>query len=773
MQPLSIGQSVPRVEDFRFLQGMGRYTADIGVAGETRMHVIRSPHARARIKSIDASAALAAPGVLAVLTGKDVAKDGLGTLGVWARSTGRDGKPNPLPPYRLLALDFANFVGEGVAIVIAETIGQAADAADLVEIDYEPLPAVVEARAALAEGAPKVWDDLPDNLCFLAKLGKAEAADAAFAKAAHVARVEQVITRIIAAPMETRVAVGHYDRLEDRYTLYASTQGPNLARASIAGLLSLPESQIRVVSPDVGGAFGLKGMPQPEQGLVVWASKRIGRPVKWISGRSEAFLGDQHARDNFAVSELALDENGKFLALRVRNLVNLGAYVSATGIGCGIGNIGGLAGVYVLPAIGVEVQGVFTNTSPTSAYRGAGRPEASLMVERVIDVAAGELGIDPAELRRRNLIPDSAMPYNTGFMFTYDSGEFDKNQSNAEAMADWAGFAARRAEAADRGKLRGIGMAHVIEIAANLPHEMADLRFHPSGKATLIVGTHNHGQGHETTYRQILGEMLGLDPSDVRVTYGDSDQLGFAMGTGGSRSMVIGAGMIKEVSDRIIAKGKRLAAHLMEAEPDQIEFDDGTFRATGSNRAMTLKEVAQASFVPPNLPAGMTIGLMEQTTFRNSAPTFPNGCHICEVEIAPETGEIEIVGYWVVDDVGRMVNPMIVKGQMHGGIVQGLGQVFAERIVYDEDGQLVTGSFMDYQMPRAAMFPMIEVESNEVPTPTNPFGIKGAGESGTVGGLAAGVNAVCNALAPLGIKHFDMPASPERVWRAIAGARGD
>ena len=770
MREFGVGQSVARFEDDRLITGRGQYTSDFDAPNQCWMHVIRSPLPHARILSINTEAALQAEGVLAVLTGEDVIADKLGTFIPFMAATGPDGKPAVLPPYRMLAHEIVRFVGEPVAILMAETRNLAADAADLVEIDYEPLEAVTDAQAALEDGAPQLWDNVPGNLCSVMKVGDKEATDAAFEKAHHITRVEQRISRITTVPMETRAALGSYDRRSESYVLRTGVQGPHSIRNEFARVLGIPTAKLQVISLDVGGGFGLKGMPHPEQLLVLWASKKVGRPVKWVSDRAEAFLGDHHARDAYTVSELALDENGKFLALRIENTVNLGAVVSATGIHCSVGNIGGAAGVYTTPAISAVAYGVLTNTSPTSAYRGAGRPEAALMIERAIDQAARELDMDPAELRRRNLIPPSAMPFKTGLTFNYDCGDFETNQNRAVELSRWNSFEERRAESARRGMLRGIGMAHVIEIAANIPNEMAELRFDATGRAMLIIGTHNHGQGHETTFRQILAETLSLPPQDVEIVFGDTDRLPFGGGTGGSRAIAIGSLAIDAVATRVVERGRKIAAHLLEHPEDQIEFAEGLFSARGTNRSISLQDVARASYQMPRMPADMELGLMERAMVRAGMPTFPNGVHVCEVEIDPETGVLKILAYTVVEDCGRVVNPMVVKGQMHGGIAQGVGQALAEQIVYSEDGQLVTGSLMDYQMPRADMLPNIEIESNEVLTKANPFGIKGAGEAGTVGGLPSTMNAIHDALRPLGITHFDMPATPLRLWEAIQAA---
>ena len=776
MREFGLGRPVPRVEDARLLQGRGRYTDDITFPGQAVMYVLRSPHAAARIRSIDAAAAEAAPGVLAVLTGEDVAADGLGTLPCRVKRQRADGSAMFEPPYRLLALERVQMAGDAVAIVVAETLALAKDAAELIEVDYQPLPSVTGTKDAVQPGAATVWAEAPGNVCFVFEQGDKAAVETAFARAAHVTRLDFTISRVAASPMEPRDAIGLYDPGEERYTLYAGLQGPHLMRAELAGaVLKIPQNRLRVVSPDMGGAFGMRGSAFPELALVLWASRRVGRPVRWVAERSEGFIADHHARDNVSRAELALDKDGKFLAFRIRTIANLGAYLAVSGPHSPTNNLGSLSGVYTTPHIHAHVTGVFTNTHPTSAYRGAGRPEATFAIERTIDVAAGELGIDRAELRRRNLIPAAAMPYKTGFVFTYDSGDFAKNMDMVLRLADWAGFEARRAEAASRGRLRGIGIANAIEIAGGpFPQpfeEAAEIRFDPGGTATILLGTHSHGQGHETAFRQLANDLLGLDPDTVRVAFGDTDQVQHGRGTFGSRSMSVGGAALVRTAEKIIDKGRKIAAYLLEAAEVDMEFAAGRFRVAGTDRSIDLATVARTSFVPGKLPPGMDMGLAEAAIVAPPGATFPNGCHVCEVEIDPETGQVALLRYAVVDDVGRVVNPLLVHGQIHGGIAQGAGQALFENIVYDrESGQILSGSFMDYCMPRADDLPFFAVEGHEVLATTNPLGIKGAGEAGTVGAIPAVISAVADALQPLGIRHLDMPASPERVWRAIQAA---
>jgi aerobic carbon-monoxide dehydrogenase large subunit len=777
VREFDLGRAVPRTEDFQLLRGRGRYTDDIALPRQSHLYVLRSPHAAARIRAIELRAAATAPGVHAVLTGKDADEDGLGTFSSAVQRKRADGTANFVPPYRVLAVGRVHHVGEPVVAIVAETLAEARDAAELIEIDWEVLPSVTETASAAVPGAPAVWAQVPDNVCFIHQLGDGAAVDAAFARASHIVKERFRVSRIAANPMEGRTALGVYDEREERYTLYAGLQGVHRTRIELAtNIFKLPASRFRVVSPDVGGGFGMKGSAFPELALVLWAARRVDRPVKWISERSESFIADHHARDSISDVALALDEHGRFLALRVNTVANLGAFLATMGVHVATNNLGGLAGTYTTPHVHVTVTGVFSNTNATCPYRGAGRPEASYCIERIIDIAAREIGIDPVELRRRNMIPPGAMPYKTGLVFTYDSGEFEKTLEMALELADWSGIAARRAEAAERGKLYGAGLASVIEIAggpADFPLEEAiEVRFDPTGHATVLAGTHSHGQGHETMYRQFAGHLLGLPPDRVRVLYGDTDVVFHGRGTFGSRSASVGGAAFVAAARKIIEKGKLIAGHLLEASALDIEFVDGRFTVGGTDRSIGLAEVAVASFIPQRVPRGLELGLDAQAVVAPPGPTFPNGCHACEVEIDPDTGAVRIVRYAVVDDVGRVVNPLLLKGQIHGGIAQGAGQALCEALCYDGgSGQLLTGSFMDYAMARADDLPCFAVGSNEVAARTNPLGIKGAGEAGTVGALPAVLNAVNDALAPLGIRHFDMPATPERVWRAIRDAK--
>jgi aerobic carbon-monoxide dehydrogenase large subunit len=769
-----IGQSVKRFEDGRLLRGGGRFHEDVNLPGQLHAVLVRSIHAHARLRGVDTDAARQMPGVVAVYTGADLARDGLGTMEMTLKRKRPDGSPMWAPPHRGLTADRVRYVGDPVAMVIAETRAQAEDAADLVTVDYEPLPSVTATAAAVEPGAPAVWPECPDNVSNVFEAGDRAAADAAFAAAARVVRRRYVITRVHAQFMEPRGALGVWDRHEERYTLYADVQYPHRVRNALAtNIFKVPEHQIRVIAGDVGGAFGTKGWQYPEHKLVLWAARKVGRPVKWVCERREAIPADEHARDNVTEAELALDAGGRFLGLRARTLANVGAYVSSDrNLLATFSNVPTLVGVYAFGAAHVQVLSVLTNTNSTAPYRGAGRPESTYVLERLIDDAARELGVDRIELRRANMIPPSAMPYRNPLGVTYDCGEFERNMDEALKQADVSGFAARREAARARGLLRGLAVVNPIERAAGPQPEYAEIRFSPSGHATVLMGSKNQGQGHETTFKQILHERLGLDPNEVKYVDGDTDRVGWGMGTMGSRSTVIGGSSLWIAADKVVAKGRKIAARLLEAAEDDVKFADGKFTVVGTDRAVALKEVARAAFQPARLPKGLEPGLYETGTFVPSNDTWPNGCHVCEVEIDPDTGAVTIVGYLIVDDVGTVINPLTLKGQIHGGVAQGVGQALMEEVVYDpESGQLLTASFMDYAMPRADTFPDMHIESRPVPTKLNPLGAKGAGEAGTVGALPAVINAVMDALAPLGVRDLDMPATGERVWQAIQRAR--
>jgi carbon-monoxide dehydrogenase large subunit len=746
---------------------------DVNLPRQAYTYILRSPYAHAAINAIDTDAAKAAPGVLAVFVGADVVADGLGFPGLPAKWKRPDGEPMKYRPQPPLATDRVRYVGDPVAMVIADTLNEARDAAELIDVDFDMLDSITDTAQTVEADVPLVWDDYPDNIAGLFQSGDADSAGAAIDGAAHVIKRRFKISRVFANYMEPRGAIGDYDPREDRYTLHADVQYPHRVRQLLAEkIFGIPEQNIRVVSRDVGGGFGTKGWQYAEHRLTLWASRKVGRPVKWAADRSEAIQGDEHGRDNVTDAELAFDANGEIVGLRVRTIANIGAYLSAIrNLLSVFSNVGTLIGVYDIPAAHVAVTCVHSNTSPTAPYRGAGRPEATFVIERMLDEAARELGFDPAELRSRNMIASDAMPVKTALGLTYDCGAFTENQAEALRLADYAGFEARKAASKANGMLRGIGIANPIERSASPSPDFAEVRFSTDGSTTILMGTKSQGQGHETVYKQIVGEHLGLDFDDIRVIDGDTDRVAFGIGTMGSRSTVIGGSALYFAAEKIEQKARKIAAHQLEASEADIEFTGGIFRVSGTDREITLKDVAKASFMPAKLPAGVEPGLFETATFAPDQDTYPNGSHVCEVEIDPDTGAIKIQGYKVVDDVGVMINPTIVKGQIHGGIAQGVGQILMEQIVYDRDsGQLLSGSFMDYAMPRADNFGDIEIASNEIPTKRNPLGVKGAGEAGTVGAMPAMMNAIMNALSDVGVTSLDMPATPDRVWRAIRDA---
>jgi aerobic carbon-monoxide dehydrogenase large subunit len=775
MGQFGIGQAVPREEDPRLLRGQGEYIADMSRPNQAYAYVLRSPHACARIRAIDTRAAQQMPGVLAVYTEADLKADGIGTTKVRMPRKRPDGSPLFSSPHPGLARGETHFVGDQVAYVVAESLAAAKDAAERIAVDYEPLPSVVLTADAVKPGAPAVWDGCADNISNIFELGDKAAVDAAFAKAHHVTREHFVISRIMHNAIEPRGCIGEYDPRYQRFTLYGCIGSIHSVRRAFAeDVFKLPENRFRVVAGDVGGAFGSKGNTAPENMLALYAARKLGRPVKWVAERGECFLSDDHCRDNVTDAELALDKDGNFLAMRVKTLANLGAYLSAdTNLLPTFANLGTLAGVYKTPAIHVTVLGVFTNTTATAPYRGAGRPEACYVIEGIIDRAARELDIDRIELRRRNLIPPAAMPFKTGLVYTYDSGEFEACMDEALAAADYAGFEKRRAEAKKRGKLLGLGVANAIERAAAPPGaETAEIRFDATGSVTLVVGTTAQGQSHETMYKIILCDKLGIDSSEISFIQGDTDKVVWGTGTFGSRSAVIGGSAALRAAEKIIAKGKKIAAHIFEAAEADIEFGEGAFVVAGTDKRMPLKDIARAAFQPGRLPKGMEPGLFETGVYDPTQQTFPCGTHVCEIEIDEDTGKIAVQRYVAVDDVGVVINALTLHGQVHGGVLQGVGQGLGESIIYDPaSGQLLSGSFMDYPMPRADDICAIDVDDHPTPTTTNPLGAKGAGEAGTVGALPAVMNAALDALAPLGIKHIEMPLTPERVWRAIHAAR--
>jgi carbon-monoxide dehydrogenase large subunit len=766
MGEFAIGQGVPRFEDPRLVRGGGYYIDDVVYPGMAFGVVLRSPHAHAKIKSIDVSAATASPGVLAVITAADWKASGFGDLPSHPGLKRRGAEPMALPRYTVLAEDRVRWVGDCVAFVVAETAAQAMDGAELIAVDYEPLPAVTSVAEAVKPGAPRVYDDCADNISFVELLGDKAATDAAFARAARVVKHRFVINRVTAAAMEPRGAVGVYNSSDGRYTIHSPIQRAHGFRSDVARMLKVPESKVRVTTGDIGGSFGMKTPVFNETPLVLLASKLTGRPVKWMSTRTEAFLSDAQARDNVTEAELALDSDGNFLGLRVTTLAAIGAYLQHN-MPAFVLNAGTLAGTYRTPAIYADISAVFTHTNPVRPYRGNGRPEAGFVIERMVDLAAAELRIDPAELRRRNYISPAQMPFKTGLTFTYDCGEFEKNMDIALQLADHKGFEQRRKAARQRGKLLGIGISNTIERAAAPSAEGAEVRFDRGGSATLYSGSVTQGQGHETTFKQLVCDQLGLDPNDVRYVQGDTDDVFFGEGTGGSRSATMAGSAFAMATQKVIAKARLIAAHALKVPADDIKFADGVFSSNKTNQTITIKEVAADAANPAKIPKDMEPGLIATAVYKAPVNNYPNGCHVCEVEIDLETGMPEIVRYSVVDDVGTVLNPLLVHGQVQGGIAQGAGQALMEDIHFDASGQLVTASFMDYAMPRAHNLCAMHVESNPVPTKTNPLGTKGVGEAGCVGALPAVVNAVVNALAEFGVKHIEMPATSERIWRAM------
>jgi carbon-monoxide dehydrogenase large subunit len=772
MGEFAIGQPVPRFEDPRLVKGGGRYVADMVFPGTAFGYVLRSPHAHARIRAIDRAKAKAAPGVLAVLTGADYKAAGFGDLPVPGGLKRRDGAPGYRPRYPALVEDRVRMIGDYVAFVVAENYYQANDAAELIEVDYEPLPAIVSTGDAVNSGVPLVWDDCPNNIGFIQVEGDKAATDAAFARAPHVVKHSFAINRVTAAAMEPRGCVGLFEPIDGRYTIYTTLQRTNVFQTELSQyVLKVPDSKIRVVCGDIGGSFGMKSAVYNEVALVLLAAKLTGRPVKWVATRSESFLCDAQARDNVTEAELALDKAGTFIGFRARIIAAIGAYMQ-TGMPAFTGNLGTLAGVYRTPASHIDVTAVFTHTQPVRPYRGNGRPEAGYIIERMVDLAADQLGVDPAELRRRNTVPTSAMPFKTSVTFTYDCGEFEKNMDMALEAADKRGFETRRAQSRKNGKLRGFGFSNTIERSAAAGLEGAEIRFDRTGSVSIFSGSINQGQGHETAFKQIVCDRLGLDPNEVTYIQGDTDQVFFAEGTGGSRSAAFSGSAFTMAAEKIETKAKAIAANMLKVDVGEINFAEGVFSSQKTNQTLTIKEVAKASLDPKNLPTGMEAGLIEKAIYTGKVASYPNGVHVCELEIDEETGEVEIVNYNVVDDVGTVINPLLLHGQVDGGIAMGIGQILMEDIKFDEQGQILTGSFMDYAMPRATDLTAFHVESNPVPTKTNPLGVKGAGEAGCVGAMPAVANALVDALSVLGIKHIEMPATPERVWRAIHEARG-
>ncbi|HXI66394.1 MAG TPA: xanthine dehydrogenase family protein molybdopterin-binding subunit, partial [Steroidobacteraceae bacterium] len=772
-----VGASVKRKEDYRFLTGNGQYTDDIVLPQQSYGYFLRSPHAHARIKSIDKTEALASPGVIAVLTGEDMAADKVGGLPCGWLIHSIDGTPMKEPPHPVIAQGKVRHVGDQVALVVAETLQQARDAAEKIDVDYEELPAVVSAAQA-ASASTLVHDDVPANTCYTWGHGDKAATDAAFAKAAHVTTLEIVNNRLIPNAIEPRAVNASYARQDDSYTVYVANQNPHVERLLMgAFVLGLPESRLRIIAPDVGGGFGSKIFLYPEDVALTWASKKVGRPIKWTAERSESFLTDAHGRDHVTKAELAMDADGKFLAMRVHTTANMGAYLST--FASSVPTIlyaTLLAGQYTTPAIYAEVKAVFTNTAPVDAYRGAGRPEATYVVERLVEAAAHEMKMDPAEIRRKNFIRQ--FPYATPVGLTYDTGDYEPCLARAQELADVKGFPARRDEAKQRGKLRGLGYSCYIEACGLAPSniagalgaraglfEVGEIRVHPTGTVTVFTGSHSHGQGHETTFAQIVADRLGIALEAVEIVHGDTGRVPFGMGTYGSRSLAVGGSAIMKALDKIEAKAKKIAAHLLEASDADIEFKNGVFSVAGTDRSKTFGEVALTAYVPHNYPLDkLEPGLNENAFYDPTNFTYPSGAYVCEVEVDPDTGESQVVKFTAVDDFGNIINPMIVEGQVHGGLAQGIGQALTEGCRYDASGQLLTGSFSDYAIPRATDVPSFGLDTRETPCTHNPLGVKGCGEAGAIGAPAAVMNAITDAL---GVKDIAMPATAQTVWRSM------
>ena len=778
-----IGASVRRFEDQRFLTGNGTYVDDISRPGQTYAHILRSPHAHARIVSIDTAAAAASPGVVAVFTGEDMQVGGL-PCGWQIHS--QDGTPMHEPPHPALAQGKVRHVGDQVAVVIAESLEEARNAAELIEVAYDVLPAVMDLKAAAA-GGPLMHEDIGTNVCYDWGLGDEAAVDAALAGSAHVTEIDITNNRLIPNAMEPRAAIAEYNAANSEYTLYTTTQNPHVIRLLLcAFVLALPEHKVRVIAPDVGGGFGSKIFLYAEETIITWASSRVGRPIKWTAERSESFVTDAHGRDHITHASIGMDADGRFTALKVETHANMGAYLStfATSVPTYL-YATLLAGVYTTPVIFANVKAVFTSTVVVDAYRGAGRPEASYLLERIVDKAARETGRDPVELRRLNMIQPDAFPYATPVALEYDSGDYQATLATAQKLADVAGFPERRRAAESRGRRRGLGYSTYIEACGIAPSavagalgaraglfESAEVRVHPTGSVTIFTGTHSHGQGHETTFAQLVSEQLGIPIESIEISHGDTGNVQFGMGTYGSRSLAVGGEAVLRATNKVIDKARKIAAHILEASVEDVEFSDGAFTVAGTDRSMAFGEVALAAYVPHNFPHDtLEPGLDESAFFDPANFTFPGGTHICEVEVDPETGVVQVVNFTAVDDVGRVINPMIVAGQVHGGVAQGIGQALLEGCVFDADGQLLTGSYMDYTMPRADNVPSFTVATESTLCAHNTLGVKGVGEVGAIGSPPAVINAVVDALSPLGVSDVSMPATPETVWRAIQDAQ--
>jgi len=770
MTKFGLREPVTRIEDQRLLSGRGQYTDDIHLPGTAYAYVLRSPHAHARLCNVDIAAAKTAPGVLAILTGADVIADELGDMPCVAEVQNRDGTPRADTPRPILAKDRVRHVGQPIALVVADTLDAARDAAEQIDIDFETLPAVTDTVGATEEGAPQLWDHIPNNTCIDWEDGDKEAVDAAFDQANHVTKLRVINNRLVSNAMEPRATIGDFDETSGRSTLYTPSQGVHFVLPQIADvILKIGADNLRVVSPNVGGGFGTKAFLYPEQALVVWAARKIGRPVKWTSERTEAFLSDAQGRDLVNIGELALDADGKFLAIRVTTYGAIGGYLSNfIPFVLTIGPTGMLTGTYDIPAAYVNVKGVMTNTVPVDAYRGAGRPEAIYLIERLVDLAAEELGLTRDAIRRRNFVKPEQMPYATPLHHEFDSGEFEALMDTCIAKSDWDGAPDRKADAEARGRLHGIGLAVYIERCGGGFPETATVRFEENRTVTLVLGTQDGGQGHQTAYRQLLCDRLGIEAEEITVLQGDSDLVPSGL-TGGSRSLPVGGAAAAGAAEGSIEKGKPIAAEMLQADAAEVAYEDGHYMVPGTGRQVPLFDVAEAARGPEFSASTGAEGLTESFVQTPTAHTYPNGCHIVEVEIDPDTGQVEITRYTVVDDFGDTVNPLLLEGQVQGGAVQGSGQALCEQTVYDSDsGQLLSGSFMDYAMPRADLVPTFDFSTRNIPCKTNPLGLKGAGEAGAIGSPPALVSAVVDALKPrTGLSHIDMPLTPETVWQAL------
>ena len=767
----SIGRSLPRREDERFLRGRGRFVEDVETGGQLHSYVLRSPHGHAVIVAIDAAAARDMPGVRGVFIAADLAGDGIGPLPCIAQvaTTG----PMIVPPRHALAGERVRHVGDPVAFVVADSRDLAHDAAERIAVDYRPVDAVTDAAAALEPGAPLLWDEAPGNLAYTFERGDRAAVATAFAAAAHIVEIELVNNRVVVAPIEPRAAIGRYDSASDSFDLLLTGQGVHSLRQQLAdAVFHVAHERIRVHCPDVGGGFGVKNFLYPEWLLVLLAARRLGQPVRWVAERGEEFVSSAQGRDNHTKGRLALDEAGRFLGLEVETIANLGAYLSTNGPGSSTNSASSaMGGVYAIPAVSMGVRGALTNTVPIDAYRGAGKPEANYLTERLVDLAARRLGVDPIELRRRNVVRE--FPYRSGLGVTIDCGRFAANLDDLSLAIDHEEFTARQRDSAAQGRLRGLGVACFLETSRGTPTERAAIRFAADGTVDLVLGTQSNGQGHETSYPQIVADLLGLPAESFRLVQADTDVLASGNGHGGARSMHMGGAALYLAARAVIEKGRVIAAHLLQAEPASIAFADGRFTVPGSDRGIDLLAIAQAAADPASLPDGVDPGLDGEAVNPCDVFTFPSGAHAAEVEIDPETGEITLCRYLAIDDYGRLINPMVTVGQVQGGVAQGIGQAMLEHTVYDsQSAQLLSGSLMDYALPRADDLPPLEIRLEELPTAVNPLGVKGAGQAGCIGAPQTIVHAILDALIPLGIEHIDMPATPERVWRAIRDATG-